>query len=390
MGAIAGALSAVLVIKSMVPGTVPATVGGTNNAPVAPATLSYDEQVIKVVKESSPAVVSILVTADVPVVERYFENVPSPFTDFFGGSPFGFQIPRYRQNGTETQEIGGGSGFLVSADGHIVTNRHVVSQENVDYTVFLNTGDKYPATVVARDPVNDIAVIKIEANNLPFLTFGDSDSLQVGQTVIAIGNALSEFRNTVSRGVVSGLARSITASGALGGPEQLDQVIQTDAAINPGNSGGPLLDMSGRVIGVNVAVAVGGENIGFALPAKAVKDTVETVKSEGRIIRPYLGLRYTPITPALQEQNNLPVEYGVLIRRGETADLLAVLPGSPAAKAGIQEGDIILEFEGQKLDEKTNLANLIRQKKVGESVRIKIWRNGQEREATVTLEEMPQ
>lgn len=404
IGLAAGMVGAGLVVRGVIPGFMPSVPVAINqgtgtvrdSAAVNSAALAYEQQAIETVKAATPAVVSIVISKDVPIVERYFEEVPSPFSpfnDFFGSdpfSPFNWQIPRYRERGTERREIGGGSGFLVSADGLVVTNRHVVSQPDVDYTVFTNDGTKYEAEVIARDPVNDIAVIKIQGEALPFLSFGDSDQLQVGQTAIAIGNALSEFRNTVSRGVVSGLSRSIVASGAAGGAEQLEEVIQTDAAINPGNSGGPLIDLAGNVIGVNVAVALGSENIGFALPANVVKQTVESVKSQGRIIRPYLGVRYVPVTPVLQERNSLPTDYGVFIVRGETADTLAVIPGSPASKTGIVEGDIILEFEGQRLDEDTSLAELIRAKRVGEKVTLKIWHNGEERTATVTLEEMPQ
>ncbi len=395
-------VGAVLVVRGLIPGlgiqpvALPATsenVGTTVHMPVDAAALSYDQQVISTVERATPAVVSIIVTKDVPIIEQYFEEAPNPFGDFFGNdpfSPFSFQVPKYRERGTEKQEIGGGSGFLISPDGLIVTNRHVVAQEAVEYTVFTNKGDKYEAKIIARDPVNDIAIIKIEGSDLPHLAFGDSDAVKVGQTAIAIGNALGEFRNTVSRGVVSGLSRSITASGSGGAPEELEEVIQTDAAINPGNSGGPLIDLAGNVMGVNVAVALGSENIGFALPANVVKKTVESVQKDGRIIRPYLGVRYVSVTPVLKERNNLPVDYGVLVLRGETPDLLAVIPGSPASKAGIVEGDIILEFDGKKLDEETSLAKLIRDQKVGESVSLKVWHNGEEKMVAVTLEEAPQ
>ena len=207
---------------------------------------SYESLVVQAVDKANPAVVSIVITKDVPVVERFFEEAPDPFKGFFGNnfnSQFRFRVPQYRQRGTQKREIGGGSGFLVSSDGMIVTNRHVVDQDNVDYTVFTNDGTKYEAKIVARDPANDLAVIKVSGDNLPFLEFADSDQLRVGQTVIAIGNALAEFRNTVSVGVISGLSRSILAGVSQGQPEQLDEVIQTDAAINPGNSGGPLLNL---------------------------------------------------------------------------------------------------------------------------------------------------
>lgn len=367
-----------------------------NTAPSGPVGGTQEEAVVSVVKKTNPAVVSIVITKDVPVIERYYERSPdtlNPFGDLFGNNffqPFQFQIPQYRQNGTQKQEIGGGSGFLISADGLLITNRHVVAQEGAEYTVFTNDGKKYTATVKARDSVNDIAVLKIDGRDLPFLEFGNSDQLEVGQGVIAIGNALGEFRNTVSVGVISGLARSIRAGDGSGQAEQLDQVIQTDAAINPGNSGGPLLNLRGQVIGVNVAVALGSQSVGFALPANMVKSVVDSVQKNGRIIRPFLGVRYVPVTAALKENNNLSVDYGVLVSRGETPEDLAVTPGSPADKAGILEGDIILEIDGQKLDEDTSLASLIRAKQVGDSASLKILSKGQEKTVSVKLEEAPQ
>src|SRR3990167_11151935 len=186
-----------------------------------------------VVEKINPAVVSIVITKDVPVMEEYYDD---PFSQFFGEqSPFHFRIPRYRQNGTEEKEIGGGSGFLVSEDGYVVTNGHVVSDEEAQYTVFTNDGTKFEAKVIAIDDVLDVALLKIEATSIPFLIFGDSSTLRLGESVIAIGNALGEFSNTVSTGVVSGLSRSIVAGNGYGMQETLENVIQTDAAINPGN-----------------------------------------------------------------------------------------------------------------------------------------------------------
>ena len=199
-------------------------------------TFIQEHFVVDAVKKTNPAVVSILISKEVPTYETYVDpNQPTnPFGGMFPG--FNFNIPQYRQNGTQKQEIGGGSGFFISSDGLIVTNKHVVDQTNVEYTVFTNDGKKNTAKVVARDPVLDIALIKIDppsSGSFPYLSLGDSDNLEVGQSVIAIGNALGEYRNTVSVGVVSGLARSITAGNNSGGSETLDHVIQTDAAINP-------------------------------------------------------------------------------------------------------------------------------------------------------------
>ena len=350
---------------------------------------SQDSFVIDAVKKTNPAVVSIIISKEVPKYETYIDpnQQNNPFGDLFPNFPgFNFNIPQYRQNGTEKKEVGGGSGFFVSSDGLIVTNKHVVDQKNVEYTVFTNDGKKHGATVIARDPVLDIALIKIEGSGYPFLSLGNSDSLEVGQSVIAIGNALGEFRNTVSVGVVSGLARSITAGDNSGKSEVLDHVIQTDAAINPGNSGGPLLNLRGEVVGVDVAIVQGSQNIGFALPINSVKGVIESVKQTGKIVRPYLGVRYVAITASLKEKNNLTVDYGVLVKAGASADELAVIPGSPADKAGIVENDIILEIDGVKLDDKTSLASIIRGKTVGQVITLKILHKGAEKTASVTLE----
>lgn len=236
------------------------------------ASLFYPNEavVIDTVKKANPAVVAITISKYVPVYERYFERLPG----FFG-----FSVPAIRQRGTELQEVGGGSGFLVSSDGYIVTNYHVVNDRSAEYTVFLNDGRKFSGEVVLENADLDIAIMKIDARDLPFLPFGDSSRLQVGQSVIAIGNALAEFRNTVSVGIISGLSRSIVASDRSGrNEEELEELIQTDAAINPGNSGGPLLNLSGEVVGVNVAVASGAENIGFAVSGNSVKAIVDSLR----------------------------------------------------------------------------------------------------------------
>ncbi len=347
---------------------------------------SQEHFVIDAVKKTNPAVVSIIISKEIPKYETYIDpnQQQNPFGDLFPG--FSFNIPQYRQNGTEKKQIGGGSGFFVSADGLIVTNKHVVNQKDVEYTVFTNDGKKHTATVMARDPVLDIALIKIEGANFPYLSLGNSDMLEVGQNVIAIGNALGEYRNTVSVGVVSGLARSITAGDNFGNAEILDHVIQTDAAINPGNSGGPLLNLSGKVIGVNVAIAQGSQNIGFALPINSVKGAIESVKTTGEIVRPYLGLRYMVINTEMKDKNNLTVDYGVLVKAGANKNELAVIPGSPADKAGIVENDIILEVDGGKLDDKTSLASIIRGKSAGQVVNLKILHKGEGKNISVTLE----
>lgn len=343
--------------------------------------------VVEAVKKADPAVVAITISKNVPVFERYYENIPNPYEEYFGGD-FYLRIPEVRQKGTEKKEIGGGSGFLVSPDGYIVTNRHVVSDENAEYTVFTTDGKKYHARVIARDPVLDLAVIKIDGTNFPYLQFGNSDALKVGQSVVAIGNALAEFRNTVSIGIVSGLSRSIVAASSRGSAESLDELIQTDAAINQGNSGGPLLNLSGEVIGMNVAVASGAENIGFALSSNSIKNIVESVKKTGKIIRPYLGVRYVPVSEEIKNQHKLSVDYGVLVISGDNPNEHAVIPGSAADKAGIVEDDIILEVDGTKITSSHTLGGIIRAKKVGDTVQIKILHSGKEKTLTAVLQEM--
>ena len=349
--------------------------------------IEEESAVTAVVEKASPAVVSIIVTKDIPKIQEFFFD-PFESDPFF--NPFGSRDKNRNdanEGETEKREIGGGSGFIASKDGLVVTNKHVVSDQSADYTVMTNDGKKYEAQVMAIDPMNDIAILKINANNLPVLEFGDSDSLKIGQTVIAIGNSLGEFRNTVSKGIISGLKRSLTAGTGTGELETLSEVIQTDAAINPGNSGGPLLNIDGRVIGVNVAMAQGAENIGFALPVNLVKKDIDSVKSKGKIVQPFLGVRYVIVNKQIQKENNLPYDYGALILRGQRISDLAVVPGSPADKAGIVENDIILEVNGKKVSNKAPLGSLIAKYNVGDTVNLKIWHKGEEKTVSANLEE---
>ena len=241
--------------------------------------LDYEDKIISAVKSASPAVVAITVSKNVPIIEQCpynpFSNLPPEFQQFFGRD---IQFYQPCQKGTKLQEVGGGSGFIISNDGLILTNKHVVSDTAAEYTVFTNDGKKYPAKILARDPNIDIAVMKIDAINLPKVKLGNSDSIQVGQAAIAIGNALGEFRNTVSVGIVSGLSRDITASGG-GVSESITGVIQTDASINLGNSGGPLLNLRGEVIGVNTAMVQGAQNIGFSIPINQVKEIISNIST---------------------------------------------------------------------------------------------------------------
>ncbi|MFA6038730.1 MAG: trypsin-like peptidase domain-containing protein [Candidatus Peribacteraceae bacterium] len=347
---------------------------------------SNEEQTVSVVEKAEPAVVSVIITEELPVIEREMQTIPSPFGDFFGGTEL--QVPRYVQRGTQKQEVGGGTAFFVTEDGLLLTNKHVVEDDKAEYTVLLNDGRKLPATAVARDATNDIALLKVQGSGFTPLTVAPDDQLRLGQTAIAIGNALGEFRNTVSVGVVSGLQRSITAGGAPGGAvEQLEEIIQTDAAINRGNSGGPLLNSRGEVIGMSTAVAASAQNIGFAIPAAELRRVVASYLQYGRIVRPYLGVRYAPVTEEVKRKNNITYDYGALVVRGETAEDMAVLPGSPADKAGLKEGDIILEVDGKKLLPTVSLLRLIQTKAPGDKITLKVSRAGKELAVTVTVEE---
>lgn len=340
-------------------------------APIIPVEKKVEiDTVVTAVKKAKPAVVSIVVSKEVPQYSVSYKDEGVVYTP----------------NGTKKQELGSGSGFLISSDGLIVTNRHVVDTTDAIYTVLLNNGKEYIATVLARDSVLDVAIIKINATNLPYLKFANSDQLEVGESVIAIGNALGEFKNTVSTGVVSGLSRSLSASGGSGYQEFLYKVIQTDAAINRGNSGGPLLNLKGEVVGINVALAQGSSNVGFSLPINSVKSVIDQVKKTGKISRPYVGIRYVKITPDLKAQLNLSVDYGVLVAKGSTAGDVAVIQGSPAEKAGIIENDIILSINGVLLNKGNDFVSIIRDKKIGEILKFKVLSNGVERIVNIKLE----
>ncbi|MFH0829160.1 MAG: trypsin-like peptidase domain-containing protein [Candidatus Kerfeldbacteria bacterium] len=342
--------------------------------------LQEDSSTVDVVKKASPAVVSVVAKKD---YSKIFGNSSEnqQYNNFFGFPFIQQQVPQ------GIQEIGAGSGFIISSDGIIMTNKHVATISGADqYTVVTNDGKNYDAKLLATDPTNDIAFMKIEAKDLPTIELGNSDNVQIGDTVIAIGNALGEYRNTVTKGIISGLARTITAGDSSGNSETLRNVIQTDAAINQGNSGGPLLNIAGQAIGINTAIDSQGQLVGFALPINIAKSDLESVKKSGKIERPYLGVRYSIITPQLKEANKLSTDYGALIVRGNTADELAVVPGSPADKAGITENDIILEVDGQKINEDNDLAQILSQKQIGQKVTLKVLSKSKEKTVEVILE----
>ncbi len=381
LGFIAGGISGTLVYLSMKPNStlvIDNFVKDSSETENYTPQTSQEQSVIEVVKNSSPAVVSVIATKEVPVYEQYLE-----FT------PFGTDLKR-KQNGTEKQELGQGTGFIVSEEGLVLTNKHVVVDEKADYTVFTNTGKKYEAKVLARDPVQDLAVLEIVNKDgavFPVLKLGDSDGLETGQTVVAIGNALGEFRNTVSVGVISGLSRRITASDSSGSfVETLDNVIQTDTAINKGNSGGPLLNLKGEVIGINTAVVTSAQSIGFAVPSNKAKRAISQVLETGKIVYPFIGIRYVLINESIKEEESLDSDHGALIISGSDGEP-AVEPGSAAAKAGLKKDDIILELEKKRIDLENPLSEAVLNYNPGDKVEMKILRNGQEMILELTLGE---
>lgn len=331
--------------------------------------VNEESVVIDVVKNVSSSTVTVGIIRQKRVYDPFSINPYDPF----GGSA---------QGGSSSKEQDIGSGFIVSSDGLILTNKHVVSDTEVKYQVITSDDKKLEVKKIYRDPVNDLAIIKVDppsGGNFKPIALGDSSKLQVGQFVIAIGTALGEFRQTVTTGVVSGLGRGITAGDPFGGfQERLDNLIQTDAAINPGNSGGPLLNSAGQVIGVNVAVAQGGQNIGFALPINVAKESLSNFSQTGKFSRPYLGIKYKQITRDLALLNDLP----------EGAYVQAVVNGSPADKAGLLAEDIITKLDGVSLTEKNGgLAKQISNKKVGDMVELTVWRDEKILTIKVTLAE---
>lgn len=358
-----------ILTMSLIAGLAGGALGGYAVIRYAPALSKVDKQqvvvqensaVVDVVKKVSPSVVSI--------------TTQSTSTDVFGLG--------------QVQQSGAGTGIILSEDGLIMTNNHVASEDTTAYSVFTSDGKEYKgAKVVARDAASDVAFLRITAKGLTPAELGDSGAVVVGQRVVAIGNALGQFQNTATEGIVSGLGRPVTAGGAGEAPESLQNLIQTDAAINPGNSGGPLMNISGQVIGMNTAVAGGAQNIGFAIPIKELESAINSVKSQGKIVKPYLGVRYIAITPQFATSNNLNVTNGAYVVG--SAGNLAVLPDSPAAKAGLKDGDIITKVAGDAIDQTHSLSSLVNKHKVGDKISLSILRDGKEQGLDVTLEEAP-
>jgi serine protease Do len=334
--------------------------------------------IVQIAKRVCPAVITIVISKDLPKIDGYY-IFP------FGGKQFA--IPQIGKKKKEKIKIGGGSGFIASPNGYIITCNHVVKDPTANYTVILEPTKKYPAKILARDPLIDVAILKIEGKNFPYLETGDSSKIDLGEDVVAIGNPLGEFEDTLSSGIISGLSRKITAYGGLSfRATSLRGLIQTDAAINPGNSGGPLVNMAGESIGINTAMVMGAQNIGFAIPINYAKRNLEEVIKYGKIKKPFLGVRYFLLNEEISKANKLPVNYGALIVR-ESLGEKAIIRNSPADKVDLKEYDIILECNGKKINEENPLADTLQKQKIGGTISLKILREGKEINLKVKLEE---
>ncbi|MBM3206261.1 MAG: trypsin-like serine protease [Candidatus Staskawiczbacteria bacterium] len=343
--------------------------------------LKNSSPIIKIAKKVCPAVITVVVSKDLPKVEDFY-SFP------YGGKEYIMPMMDNRQkNHMEKTQIGGGSGFIISRDGYVITSNHVVADTIADYTVIVDPKNKYSAKVLSRNPINDTAVLKIEGRNFSYINMADSNKIQLGEEVVAIGNPLGEFHDTLSAGIVSGLSRYITAFGGIDHQMQnLRGLIQTDAAINPGNSGGPLVNMKGEVIGVNTAMIMGAQNIGFAIPINYAKKDLAEVKKYGKIVMPFLGVKYVLLNKEMAKANKLPVENGALVVR-ELLGEDPVIKGSSADKAGIKEFDIILECNNQPISIENTLAQIMQKCAVGQETDFKVLRNGQEMVLKVVLTE---
>jgi serine protease Do len=382
-GAAFGVLFAVSLNAKYYPWRTDAALGGPAPRSLSEGGSAEDRQVIEAVRKVAPSVVSIVVSKD--LAKLYNSTGAFPFEPYFG---FEF-APSVQPQPGRKQQVGGGTGFVISADGLILTNRHVVADADAEYEVVMSDGRLLPAKVAAVDAVLDIAVLKIEAQDLPVAPLGDSSKLETGETVIAIGNALSEYSNSVTKGVISGINRRVVAGDGYGDSEVIEEALQTDAAINPGNSGGPLISLRGEVVGVNTAVNRAGQSIGFAIPIDAARVVIDSYREHGRIVRPWLGVRYVMLTPESAAANGLAATSGALIVGGGQAEGAAIAPDSPAEKAGLKPGDILLDVDGVPLGTDHPLASVIARKRAGDVIAIRLLRETTEMSVQATLAELP-
>ncbi len=336
---------------------------------------SEEKKIAKTIEKVMPAVVTVVITKKATEVKKELKLKDA-------------EIPPSKIDARGMVQVGGGSGFVVDSKGIILTNKHVVSEPNSNYKIITADNKDYAAEIIAGDPVNDVAILGIkQESKLPFINLGDSDKLRLGETALAFGNALGLFKNTVSKGIISGLSRTISARETPSAPvQEMRGMIQTDAAINIGNSGGPLTNQEGNVIGINSAVAAGAQSIGFAIPINMAKRDLDDLKKYGKIKRPLLGIKYLTLNKDLGEKLNLPVSDGAYIT-GEHSFDKAVVPNGPADKAGLKEGDVILEWDNNELTTEKTIQDFLENCAVGQKVKIKFIRNKRGLETEIELAE---
>lgn len=321
-----------------------------------------DSKIIEAIGKVDPAVVSVISSSDI--------------------DPKSLEV-------ANPENVYGGTGFIVDAAGLILTNKHVVADDDAEYKIVLNDGREFLVEILSVDPFDDIAILKVKSDeslNLPIVNFGDSDQLKIGQRVVAIGNALAVYGNTVTAGIVSAIGRDVVAYNDFGGTLQnLSGLIQTDAAINLGNSGGPLINLDGQVIGMNAALAESADNIGFAIPVNDLKPVINSVKKYGEIVRPVLGVNFLMLDKNQAKNFDANLDHGAILIDGEVSGRSAVAPGGAAAKAGLREADIILSVDSKEVVFENPLQKIIRNYNPGDEIKLKVWRDGQIIDVNVVL-----
>ncbi len=360
----------------------------TSNGQLTVASLGDQE---KIVTSQSQLIDQIAKTVGPSVVSVNVDITSSGSND---GSSDGFGLFGFSQ---PEQEQAAGTGIILTSSGLIVTNRHVVPQGTTNVSVTLSDGTELKdVSVIGRTNSNDsldIAFLKInnlEGHKLTPAVIGDSSKVQVGDSVVAIGNALGQFQNTVTSGIISGYGRSVTADSSDGSSsENLDDLFQTDAAINEGNSGGPLVNLNGQVIGINTAIAGDAQNIGFAIPINDVKGLIDQVLKTGKFSTPYLGIRYIPLTADVANEYNLSVDNGAFIAPSSNSSEPSIVPGSPADKAGLQQGDVITAVDGTSINQMNSLTSLLDQHTPGDTIQLTVLRNNSSKQISVRLGSEP-
>lgn len=349
--------------------------------------MNAEKRIIKTIKKVMPSLVTIVIKKSLEDLKDDLKAEQANSRKVLDRIDI-FSIPKEKVDSRGMVQIDGGSGFIADKHGIVLTNKHVISDLEAEYTIITNNNEEYRAELLARDPIDDIAILKVDTKKkLPSLSYTDSSSVKLGQTVLAFGNALGIFQNTVSSGIISGLSRSIVAKTDPHGPAQeMRGLIQTDAAINPGNSGGPLTDIYGRVIGINAAIVSDAENIGLAIPINAAVRDLKDIRKHGKIRRPFLGLHYLMLNKDLAQKLHLAVSHGAIVMR-ESPREKAIITKSPAHKAGIEENDIILEWNGNTVGPEKTILDFLESQSVGDEVKIKILREDKQMELTLALGE---